>query len=155
MTEPLIPALHFRSASPLRPGAKVRVKLASGAPILEGVLRAIDNRGLSVEKRRKFFKTEADWADDASPLRRLRWADVDALWVRRHAVQSGLLWGISLALGLGWCGGTADRLTDGFPRTELLYYGMALGLVIGGLVILLGYEWRSVDPSSLRDGTDA
>ena len=152
MTTPLDPDLFFASASSrLRPGTTVRVKRAGSAGPIQGKVRAAEPRGLLIELPRPFFRTESDWEtygdSDQPRIEQMRWQDIERLWIRTHAVRSGLAWGAILFLFLGWCGEGMDKLTDGSPHAQNVYLGQAVGFAVGLAVFLFGHEWTKVDVS--------
>jgi hypothetical protein len=151
MTAPLDPDLLFNSSlAGIRPGSIVRVIRARHPRPIEGKLRHADAHGLTIEVRRPFFRTAADWSPeidgegDRPRMERMRLQEIERLWVRGRAVRAGTGWGLTLVLVLGWCGQQLDKLTDGFPRHENDYLGPLLGLVVGAAIYLLGREWREV-----------
>lgn len=138
----------------LRPGATVRVQTRDGS-MIEGVLHAVDRRGLQIEARGGRSKAMLRGAlggglfieEEEAPSRRVHgvaWIQIQTVRVRVRAATAGLLWGVGLALFLGWCGQGLDHLTDGTPRAELVNVGIVAGVLIGILVARLGREWRAV-----------
>ena len=138
----------------LQPGAIVRVQVLDGS-VIEGVLQAVDRRGLQVENRGRHLQPTFRGAaggglfieEEEAPSKRARgvaWNQIATIRARSRATTAGLLWGVILTLFLSWCGDGLDHLTDGTPKTQAGYIGIAVGIVIGVLVARLGREWRTV-----------
>jgi hypothetical protein len=138
----------------LRAGALVRVRTGDGE-VVEGVLKAVDRRGLRVEEReRLLFPTFRGAGTNAlfieeeeAPSKRARgiaWNQIDTVQVRVRASGAGLIVGLVLTLALGWCGEGLDHLTDGTPKADLVYFGIGIGVLIGVLIARFGREWRTV-----------
>lgn len=139
----------------LRPGASVRVHLARECGVIEGLLQAVDRRGLRVEQRERLltpmFRGDAETGllieEEEAPSKRVRgiaWNQIETVRVRVRAATAGLMWGVVLSLALGWCGDGLDHLTDGSPRAQLVNIGIGAGVLIGILIARLGREWRAV-----------
>lgn len=139
----------------LRAGAIVRVRLAGNGDLVEGVLQAVDRRGLRIDKREQVLRPLFRGAganglfieEEEDPSRRIHgvaWNQIATVQVRARASTGGLSWGIALALFLGWCGDGLDRLTDGTPKAELVNVGIGIGVLIGILIARFGREWRTV-----------
>ena len=139
----------------LRRGALVRVRLVRNGSTIEGVLQAVERRGLRVEEPERLFMPMFRGSgasgllieEEEEPSKRVHgmaWSQIDRVQVRARATSAGLIWGVVLTLALGWCGEGLDHLTDGTPRAESVYIGVAAGVLIGVLIARLGREWRSV-----------
>jgi hypothetical protein len=139
----------------LRAGALVRVRLARDGGVVEGVLQAVDRRGLRLEEREMLLTPTFRGADasglfieeEEAPSKRvqgLAWNQIESVQVRVRGTTAGLLWGIVLALALGWCGDGLDHLTDGSPKADLVNVGIGIGVLIGVLIARIGREWRTV-----------
>ena len=88
---------------------------------------------------RKFIEIASDWTSDEERLRRMRWTEIEGIWIRGRALGRGALWAGALALAFGWCG----------AEVGLAYVGLVFGLVLGATVIVWGHEWHPVDPGAL------
>jgi len=139
----------------LRVGALVRVRRAGDDGVVEGVLQAADRRGLRLEERERLLRPLFRGAgpsglfleEEEAPSKRVHgmaWNQIEMVQVRVRASNAGLIWGVVLALALGWCGEGLDHLTDGSPKADLVYFGIGMGVLIGVLIARVGREWRTV-----------
>ena len=145
--------------SDLREGARVRVRLKNEKPLIEGLIRSVDEKVLRIDVPRPssvlpllpFLGSRNAFVQDESPeetagpiVRRLVWQQIDRVWVRGRAMIAGLAWGGVLFLAFGSCGDALDHFTDGFVEHQLVYFGRAIGILVGALVMRFGREWRTV-----------
>ena len=123
--------------------------------MIEGVLQAVDRRGLRVEEPERLLTPIFRGAgaagllieEEEEPSKRVHgmtWNQVETVQVRARAASAGLIWGVVLTLALGWCGEGLDHLTDGTPKAQSVYIGVAAGVLIGVFIARLGREWRAV-----------